>query len=185
MDTEKERQARAFRAEHGLSGNQQKGASDHPLVEVERLRHDSALLFADDTNQAFSQIRMGSKLNEMFAMQDETKDFALAYSFATHPLDDVEAELTEMGITTKIKVREIKIIDGNEQEVIIEKEVPISFEVTQLKIFIDEWMRKRVPANRGRVKEFIDLITGLKSNDILTQRPIQNPQEPLTRGRIM
>src|SRR5574337_1994218 len=84
-----------FRKSHGL---QEKGktVSDHPFVEAMREIFGNAQLLADDKNQAFTQLYLG-KFRNLFT--DETKDFALAYNFALHPLDEIQEELQHMGIS--------------------------------------------------------------------------------------
>jgi hypothetical protein len=134
--------AKKFREEHNIKKEFNPNSNnDHYLVEMMRIVAKSSELLADDKNQAFSQLNMGSKLSKMFESIDETKEFALSYNYALHPLDEIQNDLKVMGISL---------------------EEPINFQVDILKEFIDEWMRKRVPANRLRVKEFIDLNTNVK-----------------------
>ena len=134
-----EEKGEKFRQQHNIeTGNHHPATSDHFLVEIMRILGEDGKLLADDTNQAFSQLNMGGKLKELFATVDETKEFALTYNYALHPLDDIQKDLADMKITQD---------DGT----------PITFKVDILQEFVDEWMRKRVPANRLRVEEFIRL----------------------------
>ena len=181
---DRENEAERFRASHGMNDNRNV-VSDHPLVEVERIRAKTAELLADDNNQAFSQLFMGNKLIKNL-LEDETESFALAYSFALHPLDDVEDELRDMGVTIKKTITETKLENGIEVNTQKEIDAPIRFEVTPIIDFIDEWMRKRVPANRLRVKELINAIHGQnENNQLVLRQPGMIPQEPMQRGRII
>ncbi len=174
-----------FRKEHGIATDNKNTVSDHFLVQIMEIVQKNAELFADDRNQAFSQLRMGGKLEQIFSMQDETKEFALAYNYALHPLDELELELEELGIDTEIKVKKKRFEGGKDIEEIVTEKAPITFEVTLLKNFIDEWMRKRVPANRKRVKEFIDLVSPAIQEYKASMKPANTvPQEPGQRGRL-
>ncbi len=176
-----EKKAAEFRQRHGISDAGSKTQSDHPYVEVARMLNESARLLADDKNEAFSQLDKG-KFADIFT--DETKTFALGYYYACHPLDDIEKDLLEMGITTHEKQTKTIQKDGSEIELTEDVEVPIRFEVTPLKGFIEEWLRKRHAVNRLRVDEFIKLVNGQGIKEMLT-RPQQTPQEPMQRGRIV
>ncbi len=164
---EREKLAANFRKEHNIKDSDSH-SSDHFLVEIMRIAAENGTLLADDRNQAFTQLFMG-KFRNVFA--DETKDFALAYNFALHPLDEIQKDLEELGITTTQKVKKSIQKDGQTIEVTEIEQVPIQFEVTILKDFINEWLRKRVPANRKRVQEFIDLITGQGMRELMRLPP--------------
>ena len=155
--------AEGFRKDHGILKEQQHHASnDHFLVEMLKVLAEDGKLLADDKNQAFSQLNMGGKLKELFATVDETLTFAQAYNYAMHPLDDIQNDLIEMNI--------------------FEKEASPAFKVDILQNFIDEWMRKRVPANRLRVNEFIRLKSHVK--DFMKDNTVQqnaSPKEPEKR----
>lgn len=161
-----EEKAEEFRKEHNLmKEHRPAGTSDHFLVEMLKVLAEDGKLLADDKNQAFSQLNMGGKLKEIFATVDETLTFAQAYNYAMHPLDNIQNDLIEMGI--------------------FEKEPSPIFKVDILQNFIDEWMRKRVPANRLRVKEFIDLKASVR--EFVGNNGIQQnatPKEPGEKKRI-
>lgn len=174
------KKAEDFRKSHGL-GDKAIYQSSHPFVEAMREIFGNAQLLADDKNQAFTQLYLG-KYRNLFT--DETKDFALAYKYACEPLNEIQEELQMMGITQPERVEKTILEGGIEKKIVVYEEVPIKFEVTILKNFIDEWLRKRVPANRLRVKEFIEIIKGNQTiNDIMTRPQSSTPQEP-NRGRL-
>ena len=180
MEDELRKSAEEFRKSHGI-GDRGTTSNNHPLVDALREYFGNAQLLADDKNQAFTQLYLG-KFRNIFT--DETKDFALAYEYALHPLDEIQEELQIMGITEPVKVNKTIKEEGLNKEVSEYEQKPINFEVTILKNFIDEWLRKRVPANRLRVKEFIELFN--KNNigqELINPRSTQ-PQEPATRGRL-
>lgn len=182
MKEDLEKKAEEFRKSHGIESNPIMTSSSHFMVDIYKILAANGTLLADDTNQAFTQLFMG-RFRNLFT--DETKDFALAYNFALHPLDEIQNDLEEMGIVIPIKTKVKTLQDGQEVEITKFEEQPINFEVTILKDFIDEWLRKRVPANRKRVKEFIELITGQSMRELMMRQPQTEPREPLTRGRII
>ena len=187
VETDIQRRAREFRETHGIT-EKRNISSDHYLVDVIKEIQANAQLLADDRNEVFSQLYMG-KFKNIFS--DETKDFALSYVYACHPLDDIETELQEMGITTTRKVigenglpeKITSVKDGIETQIDRDEEIPIHFEVTPLKAVIEEWKRTRHSANRSRVKEFIELFTSPGVKELLNNRA-GIPQEPGQKGRI-
>ncbi len=176
-------EVKAWRVKHGIVDSANNNTtSDHPMVEALRELMSSAELLADDKNQAFTQLYLG-KFQNLFT--DETKDFAMAYTFALHPLDDIQEELELMGITEPQIIRKSAMgKDGKEIIVSEAVETPVKFEIDILRNFIDEWLRKRVPANRARVKEFIKIMTGQEDKvDSYTQNVQQ--YNPETRTRLV
>ena len=158
--------------------------SDHPLYLSLLALRDVILTLADDENEAFTQLNMGTWKNLWI---DETKDFALAIHYAQHPLDDIGEELTRRGIVERHILNEVKVNKGQEAQyiksliegspegtkfevrdnkdetVIITKyiEKPLRFVNRPLGLFAHEWMKRRVPANRKRVAELIELAGAL------------------------
>jgi len=129
--------------------------SDYPTVEIARIWKSIMEYLGDDSNEALTQLDKGDLHN---FYQDETKLFAIAMHFSEHPFDDIEMEFQRRGIMRKIKVAET-IRDGKTVPEHEEK-YPIKFEVIPLRTFAKEWMKRRHPVNRLRVKELIQLVTG-------------------------
>lgn len=131
--------------------------SDYPTVEIARIWKSIMEYLGDDTNEALTQLDKGGFKN---LYQDETKLFAIAIHFSEHPFDDIEMEFQRRGIQRKIKDAEGKVVDHS----------PIHFEVIPLRTFAKEWMKRRHPVNRQRVKELIELITGSRLGDNFNNR---------------
>lgn len=165
--------------------------SDHPLYLSLLALRDVILTLADDENEAFTQLNVGGGWLRKFWMEDETKMFAQAVQFAEHPYDDIEAELERRGIKEKIVLGQARINKEHEAQYVTslsgslddETKLPINLEVINnedgtititkyiekplhftnrpLARFAHEWMKRRVPADRRRVKELIDLAGAL------------------------
>lgn len=160
MDTETQdrlrRAAELKRALNGESDTSSRGYdSDYPTVEIARIWKSIMEYLGDDTNEALTQLDKGEFKN---LYHDETKLFAIAMNFAENPFGDIEMEFQRRGIMRKVTVPETrkdgKVIPKHEEF------YPVRFEVIPLRTFAKEWMKRRHPVNRLRVKELIQLVTG-------------------------
>ena len=147
--------------------------SDNPIVEQTRILTDAVRLLADDKNEIFSQLD-----KKQFLGIDETYNFALTYSFADNPLEDVEQILAEAGIKETVMVK-----DEGEY---VQKEIPFRFDIPVLKKFAVEWLKRRHNVNRSRVQEYIDALEAgsMKFGAMRSAQTEQNLSMP-GRGRIV
>jgi hypothetical protein len=155
--------AERFKKEHKILDRSEypTGGNDHYLLEIVRELQKNGQLLADDKNQAFSQLNMGGKLKQMFESVDETKEFALGFTYARHAFDDIENDLIAMGVfnnsddeTIFSKIQEAK--DLEEVRTIL-TDSTIDLKAHIVEEFQNRWMQSRVPADRKRVEEYIRL----------------------------
>ena len=129
--------------------NKKKFESDNPNVEIARIKSDAATKLADSDNDNFSELTKDS-------LQDETFDYALAISFASNPLKNLEDRLKSMDIKDK---------NGKD----------IRLEIITLKGFLKEFLIRRHCLNRKRVDEYIDALNAVEPrNQLLPQDKSSN-----------
>lgn len=148
--------------------------SDNPMVERTKIVTDAIKVLADDKNEIFSQLdKAGIFTGRKFI--DETFNFALTYSFAENPMEDLEQYLESRGIFEEISSFE----EGEE----VKEKRAIRIDIPVLKEFATEWLRRRHLVNRSRVKEYIQALDAGSVKELA--RAQMEPRQPLgLNGRI-
>lgn len=155
------------------SGDKKGYDSDYPTVEIARIWKSIMEYLGDDTNEALTQLDKKGWKNPFL---DETESFATAIHFSEHPFDDIEMEFERRGIRRKLHTP-IKTTDGN-----VITHVPIKFQVIPLRTFAKEWMKRRHPVNRQRVKELIELVTGSRLGENFGRQSNQSDQTTINNS---
>ena len=158
--------------------------SDHPSYLSIAAIIELIRTLGDDNNESLTQLNIGDYKNFYV---DETYDFASAIHFAKHPMDSICIKLERRGIRKRVPLGEFTVPKKDELQALKSLQVndteltktevkdtgndtititkyrldAIHIEDRPLAEFAHEWMKRRVPANRKRVKEIIDFANAL------------------------